>query len=240
MQHGIRYLIGQYGAPALESKVICTGRHPVTGYADDIKSAELAYYALEQQAVGDGVEGIKCLTVLGYHRVGYEDKAILQRYECVGELRLNICEMLNYGGLGWLGGAGYYGSGVGGPLAYGPLIDNRGDLLVYFSLHHLAGFLEHHLLGVVALIDGDGKALVLSDGATLCEVAHLGRGAVAVGSSRPVVVVQRDGHGGHYLDALHAVPVILVRGLTLNEGGVGVQHRHFVRVLVKEIYICHF
>ena len=208
-------------------------------HAHDVHAEYLAAYALgdrltrEHIHAGELVRGAHELV----HLAGQVQIAVVVRDERIIERLRGVRDLADDVGAGRLFALRNRAC-HGHEALEGVLVGGRGGLLAQLEAQHVSGVLDEVLVEVVALVDGEGKRLVLRHGQLLHDVLHLGDGAVAAEAAVAVIIDLLDGDRGVDLERLDAGQVERLGGLALDEGRAGENLCDLVGILACKID-CH-
>ena len=233
---GIRNLVRHEHGILVRHEEVHVLRQIALGHADDIHAEYLAAHAL-----GDGLTRQHIHTgklVRGAHQLvhfaGQVQIAVVVRHKCIVE-RLrgirNLADDIRLGRLCTFHNAARHGDEA----LECVLVRRRCGLLVQLQTQHVGGVLDQILIEVVALVDGQGKRLVLRHGQLLHNVLHFGHIAVALQTAVTVVIDLLHRDRGVNLERFHAGQVVRLCGLALDEGRTGEYLRNLVGILACEI-----
>ena len=236
MHLGIRNLVRHEHGILVCNEEVHVLRQIALGNTDDIHAEYLAAHAL-----GDGLTRQHVYTgklVRGAHQLvhfaGQVQIAVVVRHErivkCLRCIR-NLADDIRLGRLCTFHNAARHGDEA----LECVFVRRRCGLFVQLQAQHVGGILDQILIEVVALVDGQGKRLVLRHGQLLHHVLHFGHIAVALQTAVTVVIDLFDGDRGVNLERFHAGQVIRLGGLALDEGRTGEYLRNLVGILACEI-----
>ena len=233
---GIRDLVRHEHGILVCNEEVHVLRQIALGNADDIHAEYLAAHALGDGLTRQHVHACKLVRSAHQlvHFAGQIQIAVVVRHERIIERLRSIRNLADDIRLGRL--CTFHNAARHGDKALECVfVRRRRGLLIQLQAQHVGGVLDQILIEVVALVDGQGKRLVLRHGQFLHHVLHLGHIAVALETAVTVVIDLLHRDRGVNLERFHAGQVIRLRGFALDEGRTGEYLRNLVGILACEI-----